>query len=90
MLGNNTISNTDVYRQFLVSVINNQIPDIVKFNFFFWTEICLSTSAFTFDSITKILKTEFYLFCTQTYRNLKSVKFSNSLHVLYALENLIA
>ena len=45
--------------------------------------------AITFYSISKFLKTEFYVFWTLTYRNLKSIKFSDSLHVLYALENVI-
>ena len=81
---------TDAYRPILVSVRSNQISSIVIFNFFFWTEIGLFTSTFTFDTITKILKTEFYVFWEQTYRNLKSIKFSNYLHVLCALENVIA
>ena len=84
---------TEVYRQILVLIINNQILiDIVKFKFFLFSKpkVFYLRPLLTFILFAKILKTEFYVFWTQTYRNLKSIKNFNSLHVLYALENVIA
>ena len=45
------------------------------------TKNCLSTSVFTFSTISKILKTKFHVVWTQTRRNLKSIKFANFLSI---------
>ena len=45
--------------------------------FIFLTKSCLSTSGFIFSIISRILKSKFYVFLTQTCRNLKSIKFAN-------------
>ena len=47
--------------------------------FIFGTKSSLSTSVFIFSNIYQILKTKFYIFWTQTCRNLKSIKFANFL-----------
>ena len=41
----------------------------------------LSTSIFIFSTISQILLTKFYVLLPQTYRNLKSIKFTNFLSI---------
>ena len=71
-------------RLFLVSIMKkNLLIYFVTLNFFIIikTKSNLSTPVFIFSAISQILETKFYVFCTQTCRNLKSMKFVNLLSI---------
>ena len=69
----------DVDRLLLILIMKTKFPIyFAKIELFsnFETKSSLSTSVFIFSAISQILKTTFYVFWTQTYRNLKSIKFA--------------
>ena len=53
----------------------------IEFIFIFYTKNRLSMCVFIFSTIYQICKTKFYVFWTQACRNLKYIKFSNSVSI---------
>ena len=69
---------TNVGRLLLVLIMKTNFPIYfakIELFFNFETKCTLSTSVFIFPNTSKILETTFYVFWTQTCRNLKSIKF---------------
>ena len=75
---------TDVNNLLLVLTMNKNLPIYfakIELFFNFETKSSLSASVFIINAISQILKIKFYVFWTQTCRNLKSIKFANLLSI---------
>ena len=53
----------------------------IELFFSFQTKNSLSTSVFIISTISQMLETKFYVFCTQTCENLESIIFANLLSI---------